>query len=61
MLLESRFYWANDYAYKTQFGLLPHAGATNIVYYDGHVDTQTWPQIQTRGGQERLFWRGRGT
>lgn len=60
MLLESRFYWANDYAYKTQFGLIPHNGATNVVFYDGHVELKTWPEIEARGGQDRLFWSGKG-
>ncbi|MDR1279317.1 MAG: DUF1559 domain-containing protein [Opitutaceae bacterium] len=60
MILESRFYWANDYAWSRYFGLLPHDGASNIAFYDGHVELKKWPEIQTRGGQERLFWCGRG-
>lgn len=60
MLLESRFFWAGDYAYKTQFGLIPHGDATNVAFYDGHVELMRWPDIQAKGGQERLFWSGRG-
>jgi len=60
MVLESRFYWANDYAYKTQFGLIPHGERSNVVFYDGHVELLAWDEIQARGGEERLFWSGRG-
>ncbi|AHF91283.1 N-terminal cleavage protein [Opitutaceae bacterium TAV5] len=61
MVLESRYYWANDAAYKNYYGLIPHGDASNIVFFDGHVELKKWPEIQARGGQERLFWCGRGT
>ncbi len=64
MLLESAFYCATQWGYLSEWGLLPHNGATNIVFYDGHVENWPWEKFQERGlddlGKKTTFWRGSG-
>ncbi|EIP98528.1 prepilin-type N-terminal cleavage/methylation domain-containing protein [Opitutaceae bacterium TAV1] len=59
ILVESSFYYGDDYNYRSEFGLLPHSGKANFAYFDGHVQRLAKPDCPDQGTRAgKIFWYG---
>ena len=54
MVLESDFPLADSAGYRLWYGMIPHAGGTNVAFYDGHIELRTSDTIS--GDETKPFW-----
>lgn len=45
LVLEQHENGGNQWAYHNAFGLIPHRGGSNVLFYDGHVDWLSYKDI----------------
>lgn len=57
LVIESSFAVGNRYGYFDAFGLTPHGGGTNVLYFDGHGEWLAFAQVPS--GASDVFWMGR--
>lgn len=57
MVTEDSFPVGNGYGYVLSFGLIPHNGGSNVLYFDGHVDWLIASSMPT--DLNSSFWMGR--
>lgn len=60
LVCESSFLLGDHGGYRSYFGMLPHQGAANFAFFDGHVQrlaSANIPDVATAAG--RTFWQGR--
>lgn len=56
MVLETSFGWGGWYYYWQAFGLIPHDGGSNVLFFDGHVEYRKLENIPKE--QTDVFWDG---
>ncbi len=56
MIMETSFPVGNRYGYFEAYGLIPHMGGVNVLYFDGHCEGLTLAQVPN--DQSNLFWMG---
>ncbi len=62
-MFESSFWYGHGGWYHDRDGLMPHAGGSNFLFYDGHVRRLPYSEVpEYRGTGSGYFWGGdRGT
>lgn len=60
MVTEDSFALGSMVGYFTYFGLIPHGGGSNILFYDGHVEWRRLADIPATDGTAAggIFWNG---
>lgn len=57
MITEDSYAVGNNYGYFQMYGLIPHSGGSNVLFFDGHCEGLALAQIPTDGNSS--FWMGR--
>ena len=57
MVTETSFCLGDAEGYLNLYGLIPHGGGSNVLFYDGHVEYRKAADIPT--DRSHTFWRGR--
>ncbi|EIP98533.1 prepilin-type N-terminal cleavage/methylation domain-containing protein [Opitutaceae bacterium TAV1] len=55
MVNECSFFLGGYEGYYQSFGLVPHGGGTNVLFYDGHVERRAFTSIPSSTND--VFWR----
>lgn len=57
MVTECSYSQGDWMGYRSYFGMIPHSGGSNVLYYDGHIDYFTYAQMPA--SDQDPFWTGK--
>ncbi len=61
LVVEHSTHTANQFLYHNFYGLIPHSGGCNVLYFDGHVGYLSYAQVPSAKACDIVdtFWSGR--
>ena len=58
-IVESYYWYEQESYYFDRFGVVPHNGSGNFLFYDGHVERLTRSAIPPKSeARSSVFWSG---